>query len=390
MIKGDPGTGKTIVAIYLMKLLSDIKNSDPSEPPDSDSLLSEFFVAGYPDLLTDFRVGLVVPQQSLRRSVEKVFAKTTGLLESMVLSAFEVGLSAERFDLLIVDETHRLNRRANQSSGMKNRQFAEINQKLFGRDDQAYTQLDWITSMSDHQVFLVDADQAVRPSDVSLKSLEALPHPASEQNRSYTLTSQMRVRADDDYVGYVRSILSASPPLPRSFPSYDLRLFDDFRDMRSELQAREQQYGLARLLAGYAWPWASKTDRGAYDIEIDGVEMRWNSSDVDWVSSKKSVDEVGSIHTIQGYDINYAGVIIGKDLRYDSSRERLYFDRANYYDKKGMENNRVLGITYSDDDLLQLVRNIYAVLMTRGMRGTYVYVCDQPLRQHLESFIPTV
>jgi DUF2075 family protein len=79
-------------------------------------------------------------------------------------------------------------------------------------------------------------------------------------------------------------------------------------------------------------------------------------------------------------------VIIGNDLRYDPDRSRLYFDRSSYYDTKGKENNRVRGITYNDDDLLQLVRNIYAVLLTRGSRGTYVYVCDPDLREFLRRF----
>lgn len=126
VIRGDPGTGKTVVAIFLMKLLSDIKAADATVPPDTDSILSEFFVPGYPELLAGFRFGLVVPQQSLRRSIRKVFRKTPGLDESMVLTPFQVGESPDRFDLLIVDEAHRLNQRANQPSGVQNKKFADI------------------------------------------------------------------------------------------------------------------------------------------------------------------------------------------------------------------------------------------------------------------------
>lgn len=83
---------------------------------------------------------------------------------------------------------------------------------------------------------------------------------------------------------------------------------------------------------------------------------------------------------MQGYDLNFAGVIIGNDLRYDSRTGRLYVDRSSYFDAKGKENNKQLGIEYSDDDLLEFIRNIYSVLLTRGIRGTYVYVCDPELR----------
>ena len=106
------------------------------------------------------------------------------------------------------------------------------------------------------------------------------------------------------------------------------------------------------------------------------------------MNSSTSIDEVGSIHTIQGYDLNYAGVIIGPDLRYDSKNGRLYFVRDSYFDKKGKQNNKMLGVSYSDDDLLAYVTNIYRVLLTRGIRGTYLYACDPELREYLKGFIP--
>ncbi|WAX58314.1 DUF2075 domain-containing protein [Jatrophihabitans cynanchi] len=388
VIRGDPGTGKTVVAIFLMKLLSDIRTADTTVPPDTDSILSEFFVPGYPELLAGFRFGLVVPQQSLRRSIQKVFRKTPGLDESMVLTPFQVGESREKFDLLIVDEAHRLNQRANQPSGVQNKKFADINHRLFGRDEPGLTQLDWITTQSNHQIFLLDAAQRVRPADVPVAALDSLVRPADEQHRMYVLTSQMRVQAGADYVGYIRALLTGCAPAPQEFPGYDLRFFDDFAAMQRALRRREQQDGLARLLAGYAWPWRSKRDPSAHDIEIAGVRLQWNRSAVDWVSSATSVDEVGSIHTIQGYDLNYAGVIIGNDLRFDSRNGGLVFNRSSYFDKKGTENNRILGISYDDSDLLQFVTNIYAVLLTRGIRGTYIYVCDPALRDHLRPLFP--
>ena len=366
-----------------MKLLADIKATDTATPVDTDSVLSEFFVAGYPELLTGFRVGLVVPQQSLRKSIQRVFRKTPGLEPAMVLTPFQVGQSTERFDLLIVDETHRLNQRANQPSGVQNRQFSDINTTLFGADDPSKTQLDWIIAMSTHQIFLLDAAQSVRPADVPRAALEVLVGPADDQHRTYSLTSQMRVQSGDDYVGYVRAALSNNPPKPSRFPGYDLRFFDDFAAMQTALRERETEHGLARLLAGYAWPWASRRDSAATDIRIDGVDLQWNQSAVDWVNTATSVDEVGSIHTIQGYDLNYAGVVIGRDVRFDPIAQRLRFDRANYFDAKGKENNPARGLAYTDEDLLRFVANIYSVLLTRGIRGTYIYVCDPLLREHL-------
>jgi DUF2075 family protein len=387
VIQGDPGTGKTIVGIYLMKLLRDIQQADASLPHESDSVFSEFFTEGYPELLRDFKLGLVVPQQSLRKSIQKVFAKTPGLNKAMCLTPFQVGEADEPFDLLIVDEAHRLSQRASLASGMQNSLFPAINERLFGRDDPSFTQLNWITAMSRHQIFLLDAAQSVRPADVSRAVLEALASRVDETHRRYRLTTQMRITGGEDYVKYVRSVLSLTPPERReTFGEYDLRFFDDLNEMYRVIRAKDREHGLSRLLAGYAWEWRTKKDRYAYDIEVDGVKLRWNKTEVDWVNSVGSLDQVGSIHTIQGYDLNYAGVIIGRDLRYDAELRTLSFDRANYFDRKGKENNPARGITYTDDDLLQFVSNIYAVLLTRGMRGTFVYVCDPQLRRHLRQF----
>ncbi|WP_144589635.1 DNA/RNA helicase domain-containing protein, partial [Brevibacterium casei] len=188
---------------------------------------------------------------------------------------------------------------------------------------------------------------------------------AKNAGRHYPLQTQMRIAADKDYVGYIRAVLSDNPPSePEDFGEYDLRLFTDLGEMRDELRKREEEYGLSRLVAGYAWPWLSKNDPEAYDIEIDGQRMRWNSTTTDWINSPKSVDEVGSIHTVQGYDLNYAGVVIGNDLQFDPVANKLVFHRASYFDKKGRENNPKLGITYSDEDLLEYVKNIYGVLLT--------------------------
>lgn len=150
-----------------------------------------------------------------------------------------------------------------------------------------------------------------------------------------------------------------------------LLVFDNITEMRDEIRKRDAESGLSRLTAGYAWPWKTKTDKTPYDIEIDGTSFRWNITQSDWIASPKSLDEVGSIHTVQGYDLNYAGVIIGPDLRFDPLHG-LVIDRASYFDAKGKENNKTSGKTYSHFDLLRFISNIYAVLLTRGIRGTYV------------------
>jgi uncharacterized protein len=393
VIQGDPGTGKTVMAIYMIKLLIDIKTFTSLEDLDVDLRFSNFFTERNQRLLHDVRIGLVVPQQSLRKSIKMVFKKTPGLQPSMVMDPFKVGEAEGIFDLLLVDETHRLNQRANQAGAILNTKFATITSELFGSDDKSKTQLDWIRAKSRHQIFLLDAAQSVRPADLPTELLSGLVADTRASGRHFQLRTQMRVKAGSDFVSYVRWILDPHPlSYPRvrqDFGDYDFRSFDSVAHMRDQIFQRNAEVGLSRMVAGFAWPWKSKKDRNEFDIEIGQTQLRWNSVISDWIASSKALEEVGSIHTVQGYDLNYVGVIIGLDLRFDPERRRLFIDRSSYFDKKGKENNPVLGRKYSDDDLLRFITQIYAVLMTRGIRGTYVYACDPGLREYLKVFIPT-
>ncbi|KAI8725625.1 GIY-YIG domain-containing protein [Fusarium sp. LHS14.1] len=392
VIQGDPGTGKTVAAIYLIKLLVDIQTFTTLEDLDSDARFATFFTDTNKGLLQDLRVGLVVPQQSLRSSIKAVFKKTPGLHPSMVMSPFDVGEADGTFSLLLVDETHRLNQRANQASGVLNAKFATITKELFGGEDFSKTQLHWIRAKSRHQIFLLDAAQSVRPADLPSELLSDLVADARATRRHFQLRTQMRVRAGSDFVSYVRWILDPHPlELPRmrrDFGDYDFRTFDCVARMRDEIFQRDAEVGLSRMVAGFAWEWRTKKDKTAFDIVIGDTQLRWNGTPTDWISSRNALEEVGSIHTVQGYDLNYVGVIIGRDLRFDPARRRLFIDRDSYFDKKGKENNPALGKKYSDDDLMRFITQIYAVLMTRGIRGTYVYACDPGLREYLKGLIP--
>jgi len=386
VVQGDPGTGKTIVAIYLVKLLMDIAQSNPEDALESDSLFADFFQPGYREVLGTPKIGLVIPQQSLRKTVQKVFARAPGLDKSMVISPFDLN-KRDMFDLLFVDEAHRLGQRSNQPSAAQNKKFTENNLALFGNDDSRWTQLDWVQAASRHQLLLVDSAQSVKPGDLPLTVVQGLLREARAANALFHLTSQMRVAGGNDYIDFVRKLINLEQPGSTDFGEYDFRIFDDFGKMREAIMAKDAEVGLSRLVAGYAWPWASRNDKSAMDIEIDGIQMQWNQVAVDWINSPTSVNEVGSIHTVQGYDLNYAGVIIGPDLGYEDETGRLVFNRDSYFDTKGKENNPRLGITYSDDDLLEFVKNIYRVLLTRGIRGTYVHVVDESLRQALMKLV---
>ena len=138
------------------------------------------------------------------------------------------------------------------------------------------------------------------------------------------------------------------------------------------------------MAAGYTWDWISKKDSSAYDIEIEGIRKRWNNaSGGNWVNSPNAVHEVGSIHTVQGYDLNYGFIIIGNDLKYDANLDRLVVNRPSFKDRGAKK-------TATDEMLESIVINAYYVLLTRGMKGTYIYVCDSEVKRYFQRFIPTI
>ncbi|MDO5662578.1 MAG: DUF2075 domain-containing protein, partial [Brachybacterium sp.] len=366
-IQGDPGTGKTIVGIYLMKLMRDLAEFDAADDVDGDSMFSDLFVEGNRELFGGLRIALVVPQKSLRQSIRRVFRTVPALRGADVLTPYDVADSREDFDVVIVDEAHRLTQRASQSHGTLTKRFGEITQRLVGWDDHDINQLDWIRARSRHTILLLDTAQSVRPADIEPEVFEQVLTETRSQKRHYPLQTQMRVQGGTAFIDIARAMVSNEPPssIP-DFGDYEVELFDDLAEMHQRIRERDAEHGLARLVAGYAWEWKSKKGTGEHDIEHDGVHLDWNVSDVDWIASKTSLDEVGSIHTVQGYDLNYAGVIIGPDLRIDPETGLLAADRANYFDKKGKSNNAMRNRPTTDDDLLRYITNIYRVLLTRG------------------------
>lgn len=380
VVRGGPGTGKTVVAVFLLKLLRDIQDAGPDVEPNDEGRFSDFFLGGYRELLVGLRIGFVVPQQSLRKTIEAVFRRTPGLRGVEVLSPYTVAAAAEQWDVLVVDEAHRLTHRG---AGPTRGSFAERSRALFGVDAEGRTAVDWVRAKSRHQVFLVDGEQTVRPADVSRAVVDRLVADAASHHRYYELESQMRVAAGSGYLDFARALLTDSPVEPSVPPTYDLRLFDDLQSMRSEIFRRESEVGLSRMVAGYAWRWASKGDLShdaPFDILEDRVAMRWNRTDKDWIGTPGSIDEVGSVHTVQGYDLNYAGVIIGPDIVWDESLGTVRAVRQSHFDRE-------VRSVRDETELLEYVRNAYYVLLTRGMRGTYLYVCDPVLREKIRSVL---
>ena len=373
LVEGGAGTGKTVLAIYLMKLLSEAGTGNIEMDLEMDP--GYRYISENLRKLKKMKIGLVVPMQSLRSTVKKVFKGVRTLKTSMVLSPTQV--PKDYYDLLIVDEAHRLRQR----KALAQYPAFDRNNQKFGLGNEG-TELDWIIRSSKNQVLFYDSMQTVKPSDVDAEQFARLQKRIGKRN-IFELRSQFRCNGGDDYIQYIKDVLSDNPPDERkSFVySYDLRLFDDANEMISAIKENDKLYGLCRVVAGYSWKWKSKTNSSLMDITIDGVQYQWNTVNKDWVNSDNAINEIGCIHTIQGYDLNYAGVIFGNEIKYDRQKQRIVVDKHNYHDLQGKTALKDI------NELRDYITNIYATLMTRGIRGTYVYVCDEALREYMSQFI---
>ena len=372
-VEGGAGTGKTILAIYMMKLLkTDIM--DHHLDGEDETYSSELTLISH--LKTKFpnpRVALVVPMTSLRKTLKKVFANVKGLKASMVIGPSEV--SKNEYDVLIVDEAHRLRKRKNITNF---KSFDDAN-KLLGFDIHEGTELDWILKQSKNQIFFYDEGQSIKPSDIDQSKFIKQKWSAS----LLKLVSQHRVKGGIDYINYIDKLLHGR--LEKGAPSfasehYEFILYDSLTELYADLKKKEDEFGLCRLLSGYSWEWKSaKND--VPDITIEGLNLKWNTTNEDWINSPNAFNEVGCIHTTQGYDLNYTGIIFGKEITYNPETKQIEINASQYFDKKGKQ-----GIE-DPATLKAYILNIYKTMMLRGIRGTYVYICDEGLREYFKELI---
>lgn len=380
IIEGGAGTGKTILAIFLFKLL----NSD-----NTDFNFKEFgteeneYIQKIKELKAKYpkpNMALVIPMSSFRNTLKKVFRNIKGLKSSMVIGPAEVAKNT--YDIVLVDESHRLRRRVNLGAYFGAFDKACIRLEL---DKYTASELDFVIKQSEKTILFYDEGQSIKPSDVKKEDFDRLKK--TKGTHIEYLKSQFRVRGGNGYVKFIEGLLKNNLSFEKQlFKSneYEFLLFDSLDEMVSEIKLRNNEHGLSRLVAGYSWPWISNKDASKFDINIGDVSLKWNSVAVDWVNSEGSINEVGCIHTTQGYDLNYTGVIFGNEISYDKEKDEIIIKEENYFDKNGKQSIK------DPNDLKVYILNIYKTIMLRGIRGTYVYVCDDALRdyfsQHIDKF----
>lgn len=378
IVEGGAGTGKTILAIFLFKLLNTNNEDFNFEEFGNDELEFMQIVYELKEKYPNPKMALVVPMSSFRNTLKKVFKNIKGLNANMVIGPAEVSNST--FDILVVDESHRLRRRVN--LGAYYGAF-DIACTRLGLEKMNCSELDWIVKQSESSILFYDENQSIKPSDTKKEDFDKLKD--SPLTKIEHLRSQFRVRGGNDYVQYINNLLNCKlDTTSKTFNSkeYEFLLFDSIEELVNEVKLRDKENGLSRLVAGYSWPWISNKNKELFDIKIDGVELQWNSVANDWVNSSNSVNEVGCIHTTQGYDLNYAGIIFGNEITYDKTKNEIVIIKENYFDKNGKQSIN------DPEELKDFIINIYKTIMLRGIKGTYIYACDKNLREYLSLLIP--
>ena len=351
IVEGGPGTGKSVLAINLLKQF--LNNN-----------LNAFYVS----------------KNSAPRNVyvSKLTKKdkTSNLRVLFKGSGCFCDTNSNEFDVLIVDEAHRLNEKSGMFYKGENQIKEIINASIFS-------------------IFFIDENQKVTLKDIG--SIEEIKKYANEYNAVVSetkLESQFRCNGSDGYLAWLDNILKIKDTANFELENnYDFKIFDDPNKLREAIVNVNKINNKSRIVAGYCWNWLKegKSNSNIHDITIPeyDFEISWNlGSTSTWAIDKNSVEEVGCIHTCQGLEFDYVGVIIGDDLRFENGE--LITD----YKKRAKTDKSLNGIgKYAEENGIQaaqqlaepIIKNTYKVLMTRGMKGCYVFCTDKNLREYLKS-----
>ena len=354
IIKGGPGTGKSVISINaLAKLTSERMNV---KYVTANAAPRDVFQAKLKNLVKG-------------DSVKHLFGGSGSYTES----------KKDSMDVLIVDEAHRLR--------MKSGMFKNLGE----------SQAKEIINSAKLSVFFIDEAQKVTWSDVGeISRIKAYAAKLGADVELLELISQFRCGGSDDYMAWLDDSLGLQD-VPENYFSrekFDFQIFDSASKLHDAIRKKNLVNNKSRIVAGYCWNWISKKDPKSYDIVIpeENYQARWNLASYgnEWIINPKSVDEVGCIHTCQGLEVDYVGVIVGNDLGVESGklvtspRGRAKSDKS----LNGYVGERKLNPEAADAKADELIRNTYRTLMSRGMKGCYVYFTDPEVKKYFESRMP--
>lgn len=375
-VEGGAGTGKTIIAIFLFKLMLTSDEDFNYKEFGEDELEFINKVKLLKQKYPSPKMGLVIAMSSFRKTIKNVFSNIEGLNHKMVIGPSD--LSKTKYDIVFVDEAHRLRKRVN----LTNYASFDNTARALGLIPNETDELEWTQLQSLKALYFYDPKQSIKPSDVNPEEFNKIK--GSSNSKTVQLYSQFRSKGGNGYVKFVDDLLDqkiTDAKYKYSSKNYDVLLFDNFKDFVSELRSKNTQHQLSRFVAGYGWQWISKNDKSKYDIVIDGLRFQWNHDNIEFILKDVNAEQIGCIHTTQGYDLNYVGLIFGPEIILNPQTNQIEILQENYYDTNGQN-------TITDINVLkQFIINIYKTIMLRGILGCYLYVSDENLRNYFKKHI---
>lgn len=356
VVSGGPGSGKSVIALSLLGELS--------------------------------RQGRTVLHATGSRSFTQTLRKVAGRRDKRVQSMFKyfhqfIDAGANDLDVLILDEAHRIRE-------------TSINRYTRAALRTGRPQIDELISAARVPVFLLDQYQVVRPGEMgTLEQIQAYANTLGLNVLSVPLGAQFRCGGSEEYMVWVARLLSLRDEPPTAWqgdPQFEVMVADSPDELESILRTKSSDGYSARMTAGYCWPWSKARDDGSLveDVVIDGWARPWNSpSDrrlpgappaALWATEDGGFNQIGCVYTAQGFEYDWNGVIIGPDLVWRDGRF-VSVRRAN----KDPDFRNTAKVP--DDRFDHLVRNVYKVLLTRGMVGTVIYSTDRETRDALNRLV---
>lgn len=353
LVEGGPGTGKSVVAVNLLVELTQRR------------------------LIAHYVTRNAAPREVFQARLAGTFTKTH-IANLFKGSGSYMETSPDTMDALIVDEAHRLNEKSGLYKNLGENQIKEIIQA------------------ARCSIFFLDQDQRVTFRDIGdREEIRRWAADAGARITELKLESQFRCNGSDGYLAWVNDVLQIEETANQTLDGvrYDFRVFDSPNDLRSRIVELNRERNKARMVAGYCWAWKGKKDPTIEDVQIPehGFSMRWNL-DKDgslWLIAPDSVSEIGCIHTCQGLELDYVGVVVGPDLVIrdgqvvtDASKRSSQDQSIRGY-KKMLKEDPGAARALAD----RVIKNTYRTLMTRGQKGCYLFCVDRETNDYFKRFV---
>ncbi|MGG1116050.1 hypothetical protein CHCC20375_0725 [Bacillus licheniformis] len=351
VIEGDAGTGKSVLLSSLFNTMQDLAKDENSFLYETDNYL----LVNHSEMLKTYK--------SIANSLPNLKKKSLMKPTPFINEKTKTGATA---DIVLVDEAHLLLTKEDSYNNFRYQ-----------------NQLDEIIKRSKITVVIFDPKQVLKiKSYWNDRLLEEIIN--QYDAKTVKLTDQMRMNANPETMKWIDSFVEKKVlPLPIEGSSFELKIFEDTAAFKTSIERKNSEDGLSRIVSTFDY--LHKKDNKTYIVDEEGINMPWNSTQdkVTWAENPNSIKEVGSIYTVQGFDLNYVGVVLGPSVSYDEEKDELVIDTSKYKDTGAFVSRTDLSPEQNEQIKEQIILNSINVLMKRGIHGLYIYATDPKLRKRL-------